>query len=461
MTTTTAPGLSSRRGAEHAATRQAAAGGTPPAATPAPVAVVAADQATRLAAIQQDARKRAYVAYTMAKTLLPQSESAVVARMASALIETPTALLTAAFRQLATLTATCKLAEKFEDISKTKLNEFVEDPSLLSKLQGEVTSELKGDPKTAAAKPKTAAPGDEPKKEGEEGGEEPVPDALPGDAATEPPAEMPATEPPAAPPAEVGDLGAAGDGMPANDVVPESGADAGLMGQIENVEAEISQLEQQVGEVEDGALDLASIFDPEIQAGKANSLADEGTDMAEMGGDDFFGPSSKDEMEGGMDFGAPETGNPQDFFSGGHTTASLQVDAFLAGRNASSDVDVAMGDMEGHFETDLPSDTRNVDTDHSGDMLSEVLDSLDQEAMTQKRDTAPKFTEPESVTANQRTAAEARARVAAGPKAAPARPATPKKSSVNPGQPGLPKQASGALDVTPNEIDTLLFRDRY
>jgi hypothetical protein len=449
------------------AAHQAPAAGAPP--TP---ASTPADKQARLNAIRQDATKRAIVSYTIAKTLLPKSDSAIVAKFAAALIEAPTSLITAAFRELAMITAKVKLAEKFEDISKTKLNEFVDDPSLLSKLQGEVTSELKGEAKTATAapgaapsavKPKTAAPGDVPKDDNLP----PVTDAaLPGAAATEPPAEMPSTEPPPPPPAAEGDLGAAGDGMPANDAMaaPESGADAGLMSQIEQVEADVSKLENEVSNVEDQALDLAGIFDPEIQAGKANSLANEGDEpMAEAGSDDFFGPSSKGEMEDGMDFGAPEAGNPQDFFAGGHTTASLQVDAFLAGKIGSEEILDGFEDMPSEFKTTaVPTDQRDVATDHQGDMLSEVLDSLDQETMNQKRDTAPKLQTPEAVQASAapnggRTAAQAKAAVAAGPKA-PA--GAPKRSAVNPGQPGLPKQAS-ATDVTPAELDSLLFRDRF
>ena len=181
------PALSSQRGAQRVAARPAAAGARP--------TLTPAEKTAKLAAIRQDAEKRAIVSYTIAKTLLPQSESAIVAKFAAALIEAPTSLITAAFKQLATLTAKVKQAEKFEDISKTKLNEFIDDPSLLSKMQGEVTSELKGEAKSAAVKPKTAAPGDEPKDDNLP----PVDDkALPGAAAPEPPAAMPSTEPPPA-----------------------------------------------------------------------------------------------------------------------------------------------------------------------------------------------------------------------------------------------------------------------
>ena len=175
--------------------------------------------------------------------------------------------------------------------------------------------------------------------------------------------------------------------------------------------------------------------------------------MDEAGADDFFGPSSKGEMEGSMDFGAPEAGNPQDFFAGGHTTASLQVDAFLAGKTGAEMLD-GYQDMPGEFATDaVPSDPRNVDSDHQGDMLSEVLDSLEQETMNQKRDTAPKFQTPEPVQASAKPQAAAPAPKAA---AAPA----PKRSAVNPGQPGLPRTASSATDITSAELDSILFRDR-
>lgn len=445
-TPTTAPGLTSRRGTERLAARQAPAAGT---ATSAPKAVTAADQ-QKLSAIQADARKRVMAAFTMAKTLLPQSETAIQAKFAAALIEAPTHLVSAAFKQLAVLATRAKQAETFEDLSGTCLNKFIDEPSLLEKLKTEVLGELKADPKTASVK-KKAAPGDE----GDVPAEEPIPDALPGDAATDAPAEMPTTEPPPADPAVQGDLGDAGEAIPANDVVPDSGADAGLMSQIEQVEADVSQLETAVSEIEGQALDLATVFDPSIQADKATGLADEGADIPAENGDDFFGPSGHDEMEEGMDFGAPETGNPQDFFSGGHNTASLQVDAFLGGKYAAADVDVPLGDMADHFATELPGDKRNAEADHDGDMLSEVLDSLSQEGMTQERDVAPEMETPAPVQASaNRTAAEARARVQAGPQA-------PKRSAVNPGQPGISRQASaGQLSVTASEIDQMLFRDR-
>jgi len=440
-TPTTAPGLSSRRGAERTAARQAPAAGTVPSA---PKALTAAETKQKLAAIQADARKRVMAAYTMAKTLLPQSDTAIQARFAAALIEAPTHLVSAAFRQLAVLATRAKQAEQFEDLSGTCLNKFIEEPSLLEKLKNEVTAELKADPKTAGKK--IAAPGDEE--------EAAIPADLPGDAATDAPANLPATEPPPADPALPGELGDAGEASPANEVVPESSADGGLMAQIEQVEADVSQLESAVSEIEGQALDLAAVFDPEVQADKATGLADESAEIPAENGDDFFGPSSHDEMEGGMDFGS-ETGNPQDFFTGGHNTASLQVDAFLHGGKFASGVDVEAGEMDNHFATELPSDKRDAEGDHDGDMLSEVLDSLSQEAMEQKRDVAPKLETPEAVTAsNKRTAADARARVQGGPVA-------PKRSAVNPGQPSIPRTASaGALTITAAEIDQMLFRDR-
>ena len=452
MTVTATPGLSSQRAADRQAARQASAGA--PAAPP-PVAVTAADKQAHLQRIAADARKRTFLAFTIGKNLLPQADAAVVARFASALVEAPTPLLSAALRRVASLAATSKMAELLEDMSGTSLNKFVEDPSLLEKLKGEVTSELKGDPKTASIK--TAAPGEEPKDDNL-----PPTGDLPGDAATAPPAEMPSSEPAPAAPAEQGDLSDTGEPSPANSVAPESGVNQGLLDQIDTVEGDVEKLEGQVDEVRDESLSLAKIFGDGAQDEKITGLANEDEPMDEMEGLDFFGPSGKDEMEGSMDFGAPETGNPQDFFAGNHTTASLQVDAFLAGRTA-SEVDVPEGDMASEFATDLPGDNRDVDTDHMGDMLSEVLDGLHIETMNQKRDTAPNMKTPEAVQASQknggRTAADARATITAGPKAPARAQAAPRRSSVNPGQPGLPRTAS-ALDTSSAEIDSLLFRDR-
>ena len=424
--TTQNQALSSRRGAERVAARQAsAAGGTQPAA-PAPKALTASD----MQAIQADARKRVIAGYTMAKTLLPQADTAIQAKFAAALIQAPTNLVTAAFREVALLAAKAKQASDFEGGMKTELNVILEKPELLSRLKNEVESELKGEAKTA--KVKTAAPGDpgeeEKKPEGEEGAIDDLPPADPANAegaGSEPP--LPPAGDEALPPTDA----PAEPLPPADGAAPASAEDAGLMGQIEQVEQDVSKLESQATEIQDQALDLAGVFDPAIQADKANSLANEGEGATDDFNGDFFGPSSHGEMEDNLD-----SSNPQNFFTDAPHTASLQLDAYL-GKQA-AEVDVDGYEAADHFATDLPADGRNAESDHSDDLLSQVLESISQETMEQTRDVAPKLEEPKGVTAASQQ---------------------PKRSNVTIGQPALPKQASaGSLDITPAELESMLFR---
>ena len=115
---------------------------------------VAANKAQR-EAIKKEAQSRVASAWTIAKTMLPTAPAPVQKAFAASLLANPTKVLTAALRQTAVNFQNTKLAEEFKKVHKMELNDLLEDPSVLSKLKGQVDSELKGEAKNAAA-PKVA-----------------------------------------------------------------------------------------------------------------------------------------------------------------------------------------------------------------------------------------------------------------------------------------------------------------
>ena len=441
---TTVPSLLSRRATERKEARQA----------PAPEPKVAeVDKTAKLAAIRQDAQRRSAAAWTMAKTLIPSASPKAQQHLASALVQAPTAILAESLRATARLAYYTKAAEAFESKTKKSLNEFVEDEGLLSKLMTEVLSENKADaPKTAAAK--TAAP---PAGLAEAPPEAPAPTEAPGEGmpAGAPDAPQGEFQEPApagdAAPGAMGDPGAGVDpAMPAN-AVGDQAAEGDLLSKINETESQINDIQSEVEEAGDEALDLASIFNPEVQADKAQNLANEGEgsdiDMDEMEGEDF-GPSDTSDMQDAADFGAPEGGEmtDADFFKGASGPDPMAV---LLGRTAAEGVDVEMGDMAKHFETDLPGDTRDAESDVD-DLFGEVLVALDQPTMDQKRDTEPKFEEPEK----PQVGLEKKSSVPAA-KAQPA-----KKSSIK--TVGVPTTAAPTAKVAAQEdlhIAKLIFHD--
>jgi hypothetical protein len=368
----------------------------------APVAAVPAAPAqnlNKLAAIREDARVRTAAAWTTAKNLLPDSPVAVQHRLAAALISAPTPVLTATLRSVARLAFYTKAAEKFEAETKQDLNEFVDNEAMLNKLRSEVVGELKTeDPLKTAANKKAEVPppvADDPT--------QPAPPAEPAPAAA-----MPApggkggeenkgefNEPAPAGDAAPGAMGDGGMGVdeasPANEANGSHGEEGSLLGQIEGVEGDIHSIENEVEQAGE-EFDLNKIFNPEVQADKAQNLANQGDNMEEMGNDDFFSPSEMGDMMNKSEVGGEhETAAPEDFFGKG---ASADPMSMFFGKEASEDVDVEMGDMASHFETDLPGDDRDSETDHGEDLLTDVLDSLSQPDMKQKRDVEPNLETP-------------------------------------------------------------------
>lgn len=446
---TTSPSLLSRRAQQRTAAKT-------PAAPAAPQAKEAADKASKLAAIQQDAQRRVAASWTIAKTLLPTQSPKVQQHLAAALISAPTAVLAETLRSTASMAFHAKNAAAFEDGVKQELNVILEDEALLNKLKAEVKGELKAEDgsKVAAADTKTAAP-----LPGEEDGSAPVGDAqgenLPAPGAEGTPEAVPTEQPadyqePAQQPAVPGEMGDPGAGVdapaPGNEVA-DAATEGNLMDSINQVENEIDQIQGEVEEAGEEALDLASIFNPEVQADKAMNLAHEG-EGADIPMDEAepsdFGPSSTEDMMDAADLGAPQ-GEITDanFFK---DAAGPDPMASLLGVTA-AEVDVETGDMESHFKSDLAGDDRDAESDNA-DLLGEVLNSITETPMKQKRDTEPSLETPEPV--GEGLAKAASAKPAAQPK-------KPIKSvgTPTPGQ-GAAKQA-GVAGLTDDAIAGLIF----
>ena len=446
---TTTPNLLSRRASERQAARQTPA--APQATTP----KLSADAQAKLAALREDAQRRVAAGWTTAKTLLPGQSAKVHQLLAAALVSAPTAVLAAVLRNTARMAHTARAAEKFAAETGRDLNEFVEDEGLLSKLKNEVLAENKEQNAETAAKPhmasgKTAAPGDDPTALDNQDDAAPEPEVAgtPEGTPDAPQGEFQEPAPQAPAPGEMGDPGAGvDDPAPANAVGDVSAEETDLLANIENVEREIGDIQSEIEEAGDEALDLAAIFNPEVQADKANSLANEGEGadipMDEMGGEDFA-PSSMDDMMNAADLGAPEGDmtNPQDFFKG----ASADPMAALFGKQAADQVDVEEGGMDAHFRTDLAGDSRDAEADNE-DLLGEVLESIPQPTMEQKRDTQDKLEEPEAPQSKEAKKA-----------GAPAKPA-PKSSIKTVGAPAQPKQASAAKLTDDQIVSALFLRD--
>jgi hypothetical protein len=114
-----------------------------------------------------------------------------------------------------------------------------------------------------------------------------------------------------------------------------------------------------------------------------------------MDEDPDFAPSNVEDMAGKDEFGGGHETTDGDFFK--DASGPDPLSALLGGRTASEGVDVDMGDMGAYFETSLAGDTRDNETDHSDDLLTDVLDSLDQPGMKQEHDTEPNMEVPAAI----------------------------------------------------------------
>ena len=333
----------------------------------------------------KEAKTRVAASWTIAKTLLPSAPSEVQYKLASSLLGNTTNALTAIVRQAAVNAHWTKVAEKFEEMHKVELNELIEDPSLLNKMQNEVEKELKGEAKNASAdckcgeegcgKCKTAAPEDELNNEAPA----PEADAAPVDEAPAP-EEMPIDEP----------LDA--DAAPDAPLSPADNKKDILVEQIQTIKDDVAALEEEVTEGEE--LDFSSIFDEEGMEDKADNLANEDEDFD---GDieassDFFGPSSASELEGALDSDGMEFADASDFFS--HSASVDSMDDLFAGeaKTAAKDDVLAPGEMGDKIVS--KGNEADAESDHEGNILFEILGDIKDVAYTDgeyKRTTEPKF----------------------------------------------------------------------
>lgn len=372
----------------------------------------------RLAAVREakqsahkEAKARVASAWTLAKSMLPAAPQEIQFKLASSLLVNSTKALTAMLRQTAINAHYTKIAEKFEQVHKVELNEFLEDESVLNKLKGEVESELKGETKSANAKKAACKCGTEgcegcdkeasaktadenpfpPKEEGA-----PAPDEMGSK-------ELPPVgdEPP--PPIE--------DAAPEGDMPPVEGDDAGGMAgeipdevkeelgeKIDNLETDVQALEEAIeGEEE---LDFSQIFNEEDMEDKQDSLANEGEE-AEGEGDDEMNV----EADGGASFFGSD---PSDIEGEGHETVESMDNFFHhASRHDVSSMDVLLADKtagteagekiveRGEMADSLlnESGVPDFEEDHDDVILYEVLQTIKPEKydVGTKREGEPKL----------------------------------------------------------------------
>jgi hypothetical protein len=108
--------------------------------------------AQRAQADKMRLKTRVASAWTLAKTMLPGAPAPVQMKFAKTLLANSTTILKEALKQTSVNAYSTKLAEKFESEHKVSLNEFLDDPSVLTKAENAVKTELKGEPKNAAEK---------------------------------------------------------------------------------------------------------------------------------------------------------------------------------------------------------------------------------------------------------------------------------------------------------------------
>ena len=359
----------------------------------------------RLASIREtkqsthkEAKIRVASAWTLAKSLLPTAPNEIQYKLASSLLANSTKSLTAMLRQTAINAHYTKVAEKFEQVHKVELNEFLEDESFLKKMKGEVEKELKSEPKSAKLKKadETEEPKDEaPKDEGvppmdempPEGDVPPVDEAMPPVDETTPP--MDETMPP--------------EGEPIPDEKKQE-----LQEKIDNLEADVTSLEEAIeGEEE---LDFTKIFNEDDMGDKTDALANEGEGeefgedglpVEADGGAGFFGSEPNELEEGGA------TASPEDFFHHASRYDISSLDVLLADQKVAAKVQgvddpiVERGDMADDLlnEGGVP----DAEEDHEDVILYEVLKTLgvDKYDPGAKREGEPKLEPPKKSVASK------------------------------------------------------------
>jgi len=125
-------------------------------------------------------------------------------------------------------------------------------------------------------------------------------------------------------------------------------------------------------------LNIENIFSDDNFADKVSALNDEE--------DGYFDPSDASELEGILDQ-EEAIGSPADMFIVEDTEDDPLARIFASEKTAGSgDGIVEWGEMQGHFESDHGNDTRDNDSDHEDDILTEVAKKLKPEPDGQTRD---------------------------------------------------------------------------
>jgi hypothetical protein len=111
---------------------------------------IAAIKSKRAEAINKEAQTRVASAWTVAKTLLPTAPTTIHQKLAESLLANTTKALKAICRQTAINATFQKTCEAIASVTKTTMNDLMENPSILVSEESAVKSEMKGQPKDAA-----------------------------------------------------------------------------------------------------------------------------------------------------------------------------------------------------------------------------------------------------------------------------------------------------------------------
>lgn len=318
-----------------------------------------ADRRSILAAKQKQAetvktaKMRVVAAWTLARTLAPNAQVHQHRLVANALLRLGTRALVGMTKNIAVIANNHKLAEKFEDIHKVSLNDFMDDENLVSKLKAEVEKELKAEP-TKYAKGKKADEGAAP---------EGAPTPLAADA-----------EPP---------------------VMGGEPCSIEVKAEINKLEDDIASIQTDIDETTQAELDLELVFDEGAEADKKANLAHE----AAPGDDNMFDDEhmgSEDELNHLMDMTASEILLSEDTDEVDGIQAFLEGDNLKSTNEAIKKNEEAADEFESSFTASGEYDEVAAD-DHDGDLLAEIAMELGQpELPNQDRQTEPMFEEAET-----------------------------------------------------------------
>lgn len=353
---------------------------------------------SKKAGLAKEAKVKVAAAWTIAKTMLPEAPAEIQHRFASAIVELDSKILRTAVKQAAVNAYWSKVSEDLE-AKGLPLNKFVEDESFLNKIKNEVEKEIKGEAKTASDVPEI---------------------------------EVPAESDSQAP--KIADY-----------IAPEEKqADLDDEQKME-LHSEITEAEKAIDRVEDDImnegedLDLTTIFDEGGMDEKTDSLANEGEGfeggegmdemgdgMDEMDMDDDMGldgmteedipvassdesgegqgPSDTSDLESVMrDMDEVGMSEAADFFSQSSedTIGDLFNDVTTDDVNDAASVnndgtEVEPGNMSDFFENSAVAsgDGEDAESDHEGDLISELVMSLGQPEFKTQRNTEPEFEMP-------------------------------------------------------------------